>query len=156
MTAETPKGARLAGQVLNEVGIISQLASAEMLRVLERGMGVSEFSVLNHFVRLGDGKTPSWLAKAFQVTRASMTAIVGKLEAKGYVRVEVVAEDRRQKLVSITPAGRKAHARAVEAIRPASEAIVEAFGEDRLAALLPELEALRVYLDTARNERDGL
>ncbi len=156
MSEDKPTGARLAGRVLNEVGIISQLASAEMLRVLERGMGISEFSVLNHFVRLGDGRTPSWLAKAFQMTRASMTAIVAKLEAKGYVTVETVPEDRRQKTVSITKAGRAAHARAVEAIRPASERIVADFGEERLAKLLPELAALRAYLDEARNERDGL
>lgn len=156
MTKDAPKGGPLAMRVLNEIGIISQLGSAELLRVLERGMGVSEFGVLNHFVRLGDGRTPSWLAKAFQMAKPSMTAIIAKLEAKGYVSVETVEEDRRQKLVRITKAGREAHARALKAVGPTGAKIAADFGEKRLAALLPELQALRAYLDEARNERDGL
>ncbi len=147
---------RVVMRVLNEAGIISQLASSELLRVLERGMGMSEFGVLNHFVRLGDIRTPSWLAKAFQMSRPSMTVIISKLEAKGYVSVDTPPEDRRQKLVQITDAGRAAHARALKAIGPTLEKIGADFGVERLAALLPDLEALRAYLDEARNERDGL
>jgi DNA-binding MarR family transcriptional regulator len=33
----------------------------------------SQFKVLNHLVRLGDGTTPAKLAKAFQITKGAMT-----------------------------------------------------------------------------------
>ena len=62
--------------LFNEIGIINQLSTARFARVLAPELNPSEFGVLNHFVRLGDGKSPSYLAKAIQVTKPSMTAIL--------------------------------------------------------------------------------
>ncbi len=142
--------------LFNEIGIINQLATAEFLRVLERDLSMSEFSVLNHFARLGTERTPTWLARAFQMSKASMTAIVAKLEAKGYVEVRGAPEDRRQKFVWITPAGRSARDRAVAAIHPVASRMLAELGKESLLQLKPQLAALRAYLDASRNERDGL
>ena len=47
-------------EVLNEVGIIDQLASTAFTRVLPRPMTIAQFSVLNHFLRLGHAwRTPA-------------------------------------------------------------------------------------------------
>ena len=67
---------RLIFTLFNEIGIIQQLSTARFSRVLAPDLNPSEFGVLNHFVRLGDGKTPTYLAKAFQMTKPSMTAIL--------------------------------------------------------------------------------
>lgn len=156
MNANQSESLAAVFSVFTEIGILNQLATAELLVALGRELGVSEFSVLNHFSRRGGAESPSRLARVFQMTKPSMTAIVGKLAAKGYVTVKPGAEDKRVKLVSITPEGRAARDRALAAAAPACEKIVAEFGMARLAALAPQLTALREYLDEARNERDGL
>lgn len=153
---KTTIGSEFVFTILNEIGIISQLATSELKHLIGPELGTSEFSLLNHLVRLGDGKSPTHLARAFQITKASMTAILAKLVAKGCVRIEGVPEDGRQKRVFITPAGRKLHEKAVGATLPAARQILDSVGADRLEALAPHLTVLRTYLDKARNERDGL
>lgn len=156
MSAPTDLTPDLVFQVFNEIGIIDSLATTELTRHIAPDLNPSEFGVLNHLVRLGDGKTPSWLARAFQMTRPSMTAIVAKLSTKGFVRVEASAQDRREKYVYVTEAGREARRAAIARLRPRLEAVVEGFGADRLREVLPILSAFRAYLDEERNTRDGL
>ncbi len=156
MSANQSESLAAVFSVFTEIGILNQLATAELMTALGRELGVSEFSVLNHFSRRGGAESPSRLARVFQMTKPSMTAIIAKLEAKGFVAVKAGETDKRVKLVSITPAGRAARDRALAAIAPACEKIVAEFGMARLSALAPQLTALREYLDDARNERDGL
>jgi len=143
-------------QVFNEIGIIHSLATTELARHIAPDLNPSEFGVLNHLARVSDGKTPSWLAKAFQMTRPSMTSIVAKLNAKGFVRVEAGEQDRREKFVYITEAGRACRQAALARLRPRLETVAADFGADRLREILPALMAFRAYLDEERNERDGL
>ena len=72
--------------MFNEIGIISQLSSNRLERVLPEGMSVAQFSVLNHLVRLGGSWAPSRLARAFQVTKGAMTNTLQRLEAQGLIR----------------------------------------------------------------------
>ncbi len=143
-------------QVFNEIGIINQLASARFARVLSPHLGQSEFMVLNHFVRVGDGTAPSRLARIFQLTKPSMTAILGKLQAKGYVQITGSDTDRRRKIVTITEAGRAARQRGVEAIAPLAELVAHGIDVERLLTILPALTQLREFLDQARNATDDL
>ena len=66
-------------ELLNEIGIIQQLAVTEFNRRLPEGLHVSHFSVINHLCRLGDGRTPLEIARAFQVTKPTMTNTLAKL-----------------------------------------------------------------------------
>jgi DNA-binding MarR family transcriptional regulator len=116
----------------------------------------SEFGVLNHFVRLGDGKTPTYLAKAFQMTKPSMTAILGKLERKGYVEITGSKDDRRQKIVTLTETGRAARSKGLEAMAPLADIVLESQDLSELQAILPKLQALREFLDQERNVVDGI
>lgn len=147
---------RLVFDLFNEIGIIDQLATARFGKVLSPHLNPSEFAVLNHFVRMGDDKTPSYLAKAFQMTKPSMTAIVGKLAGKGYVEIRAGEKDRRQKFVTLTETGRAAHARGIDAVTPLAAQVIESQDISRLAEILPILQELRAYLDAARNAEDGL
>lgn len=152
-----PTDTTLVFQVLNEIGIINQLSSAQFVRALvPHNLGQSEFSVLNRFVRVGDATTPSRLARIFQMTKPSMTAILGKLQAKGFVEIIGSEEDRRRKIVTITEAGRRARERALEAVAPLGEQVLQAFDAAQLQAILPTLTELRQFLDTARDKEDGL
>jgi DNA-binding MarR family transcriptional regulator len=135
----------------NEIGIINQLATTQLERQLPDGLKVSHFGVLSHFVRLGGEKTPAQLASAFQVTKGAMTNTLGKLEARGLVRIRINPDDARSKLVTITPKGRKVRDQAVAAVAPLFADLAEVIPASKIETVLPTLQEIRVILDEARN-----
>jgi DNA-binding MarR family transcriptional regulator len=135
--------------LLNEVGIIEQLARHRFERAQADGLRLPHFTVLNHLVRLGDGKTPGQLARAFQLTKATMTNTLQRLEARGFIRVEADPEDGRGKRVFLTDSGRARRQAAVAALGADLAALGATPGLDP-TALLPGLRALRAALDKAR------
>lgn len=141
----------LAYRVFNEIGIIDQLAGAAFREVLPRPLNTAMFGVLNHFVRLGDNKTPSELARIFQVAKPSMTNTLSKLERAGLVVIEPDPEDGRTKRVKITESGRKARKDAVAATGALIDNLQEDLAQVDMADLLAELESLRAFLDRARD-----
>lgn len=140
----------VAFRVINEIGIIEQLARHRLERLLPDGMKVPHFTVLNHCVRLGDGRTPAQLADAFQVTRGAMTNTLQRLEAKGYIELRPTPGDGRSKEVYLTDAGRAAREQAVQAATALVRRLNTALSETDFAAMLPGLQRLRMALDRAR------
>ena len=134
----------------NEIGIIEQLARTRVERVLPGGMKMPHFGVLNHLVRLGKKESPADLARAFQVTRPTMTNTIQRLEATGFVAVEPNLDDGRAKLVLVTPRGRKARDAAIEALAPMLTKISADLGDDLFARALPALQQARIYMDENR------
>ena len=134
-----------------EVGIIAQLGRALFEARLPHGLLLPHFSVLNHLVRVRDGRTPLELASAFQVPKTTMTHTLAGLEKHGFIRFEANPGDGRSKQVWITDAGRMFREAAIGALGPDIAEIAAAIPEDRVAALLPELEAIRKFLDANRD-----
>lgn len=155
--AEHPRAATTQGAlplyfvVFNEIGIIDQLASALLEARLPRGYLKSHFVVLNHLVRVADGRTPHELAAAFQVPKTTMTHTLRGLETGGLVRTAPNPADGRSKCVWITPAGRAFREQAIAALAPDTARIAAEFPPERLAPLLPELAALRTVMDRLRD-----
>jgi DNA-binding MarR family transcriptional regulator len=134
----------------NEIGIIAQLSATLFNRSLPDGLSVAHFSILNHMVRLGDGRTPQQLASAFQVTKATMSHSIDVLSRRGFVRIEKHPDDGRSKLVFLTRAGRAFRERA---IKQATDSLAGLMGEldfDAMATMLPRLRAVREVLDRNR------
>lgn len=142
-------------RLFNEIGIIAQLSRALLEAAMPDGMVYPHFVVLNHLVRVGDGKTPLELARAFQVPKTSMTHTLAGLERAGYVSVGPNPEDGRSKLVSITAAGRSFRDDVIARLGPDLERLAASLGPGRASALLPDLEALRDVLDRSRPEPRG-
>lgn len=142
---------KLLFRFFNEVGIIQQLSAALFNRRLPDGLHVSHFAVLNHLVRLGDGKTPLQLAGAFQITKATMTHTLSALSKRDFIRLAPNEADGRSKLVFITEYGRTFHQRAIASLAPAMVALQDQLDFDALTAMLPDLEKLRVVLDNNRD-----
>ncbi len=137
-------------RLFNEIGIIAQLSGNRLERVLPEGMSLAQFSVLNHFCRLGGAWSPTRLAAAFQVTKGAMTNTLQRLEAQRFVTIRADEEDTRAKIVEITDAGRSAREAAIRATGPI---IMELAGLIPLAdvkAALPFLEFVRKTLDENR------
>lgn len=140
----------LAFVVFNEIGIIDQLGRALFESVLPAGMTIAQFTVLNHFVRLGGERSPAALAAAFQVTRPTMTSTLGRLHASGMVAIRQSPDDGRGKLVSITEAGRAMREDCIARLKPPLSAVETAVGHDLLNILKPQLSAFRALLDGMR------
>jgi DNA-binding MarR family transcriptional regulator len=137
-------------RVLNEIGIINQLAQTAFERAMPPGMTLAQFIVLNHFVRLGGTKGPAELARAFQVTKATMTSTLQRLVAKELVSVAPDPDDGRGKRVAITPQGRAMRDACIAALGPLLRRLADLWPEADADRLLPQLVALRALLDANR------
>lgn len=142
--------------LLNEVAIIEHLARNRLERALPDGLRASHFVVLNHMVRVGDGRSPARIARAVQVERPAMTNTIQKLEARGLVRTAPDPRDGRGKLVFLTEAGRAARQAAVAVATKAIAPIAAGLSPDEIKAALPMLQRLRAALDAARDGEDPL
>ena len=138
--------------LFNEIGIIQQLAGTEFNRRLPEGLHVSHFSVINHLVRLGDGRTPIEIARAFQVTKPTMTNTLAKLSARGLVEIRDNPADGRSKLVFLTKRGRAFRDEAIATLDPMIDALDKQLDVRTATRLLPDLQAIRTYLDEHRSE----
>jgi DNA-binding MarR family transcriptional regulator len=138
--------------LFNEIGILAQLSAALFEAKMPEGYLISQFAVLNHLIRVKDGRTPMDLARAFQVPKTTMTHTLGLLEKRGHIRLEVNPKDGRSKLVWLTEAGRQFREAALAAAAPEMAALARAFSPERAAALVPELANLRKILDETRPE----
>lgn len=142
----------LAFKVLNEIGIIDQLASHAFTQVLPRGMTIAQFTVLNHFVRLGhEFRTPAQLANAFQVTRPTISNTLARMERAGLVAIVPDPDDGRGKRVSITEKG---HAMRDDCIARLGKPLADMQARvpnELIEKLDPLLTQLREILDQMRD-----
>ena len=135
----------------NEIGIVSQLGSALFTRLMPGGLHLSHFIVLNHLVRLGDGRTPVQIANALQVTKATMTHTLTVLTRHGFVEVVPNPDDGRSKLVRLTEAGRAFRDDAIARLAPALGFVADNLSVEEIGAVLPVLEKVRKLLDAERD-----
>lgn len=137
--------------LLNEIGIIEQLARNRFERAQRDGLRLPQFTVLNHLVRLGDGRGPAQIARAFEVSKATMTNTLQRLEERGFIRLDPDPQDARGKRVMLTPAGRARREQAVRDISADLGPVAARMGGVP-GELLPALTALRQALDRARED----
>lgn len=143
-----------AGQLFaffNEVGIISQLSRALLDARLPDGVTTAHYTVLNHLIRVADGRTPLELARAFQVPKTTMTHTLSGLEKRGFVETRPNPEDRRSKRVWLTEEGRNFRDGAVTVLSADLERLAKKIDADQIAGLIPRLADIRRILDKDRN-----
>lgn len=140
----------------NEVAILAQLSRALFEARLPPGFVVPQFAVLNHLIRVKDGRTPLELARAFQVPKTSLTHSLAVLERHGLIEMRPNARDGRSKCVFITEAGRAFRNAAIQRMMPEMAAIADRFPMTEVASALPTMTALRKVLDAMRDpDRDA-
>ncbi|MEO0666602.1 MAG: MarR family transcriptional regulator [Pseudomonadota bacterium] len=138
-------------EVFNEIAIIEQLSRAILEARLPHGLIAPHFTVLNHLTRVGDGRTPIEMARAFQVPKTSMTHTIKGLEGHALVETRANAQDGRSKRVWLTDAGRAVRADVIAGLAPDFAQLAAGFDMNRLAAIKPVLTDLRIFLDQARD-----
>ena len=138
-------------ETLIEIGIINQLSTTILESQMPKGLIAPHFAVLNHLMRVADGRTPVELARAFQVPKTSMTHTVAGLEKHGLVDIRPNPNDGRSKCVWLTDAGRELRQSVMENLAPEFAAMSERFDMQKLVDILPTLTGFRQFLDDYRN-----
>src|ERR1700754_4516547 len=105
------------------------------------GMVMSDFGVLEALLHRGP-LNPKQLGAKVLLTSGSVTAAVDRLAARGLVRREEDAQDRRACIVQLTAAGRRLIERAFAQHRTEMEEPLEGFSIDERKVLLPLLRRL--------------
>ncbi len=138
-------------KVFNEIGIINQLGSTAFEKTLPDGLKISQFSVLNHFVRLGEESTPLKLANAFQVTKGAMTNTLKRLLDRELITIRPDPNDGRSKRVFITEKGRTTRDQCIQRVAPLFVILKKSLSESEFRAAIPFLQKLRQILDEERH-----
>jgi len=139
-------------KVFNEIGIINQLGSTAFEKTLPDGLKISQFSVLNHFVRLGEESTPLKLANAFQVTKGAMTNTLKRLLDRELITIRPDPKDGRRKRVFITEKGRTTRDQCIQRVAPLFVILKKNLSESEFRSVIPFLQKLRQILDEERHQ----
>jgi len=137
--------------LFTEIGIIEQLSRSALEAQLPDGLIAPHFGVLNHLTRVGDGRTPLEIARAFQVPKTTMTHTLAGLQKRGLVEMRPNPNDARSKQVWLTEAGRSLRDGMIGRLAPGFMDIQTAIPPDKVGDLLQMLQDLRVYLDKRRD-----
>ncbi len=138
-------------ELFNEIGIIAQLTRTAFEAAQADGLTLPHFTLLNHLVRLGDGRTPHDLAQAFQVPKASLSNTLAGLERRGLVVARPNPKDGRGKLIDLTEAGRARRDSAIAALGPFMGELAERHDASTVPDLTPQLAEIRKILDAMRD-----
>ncbi|MEM1236129.1 MAG: MarR family winged helix-turn-helix transcriptional regulator [Pseudomonadota bacterium] len=138
-------------ELFNEIGIIQQLGRAFFEERLPDGMVLPHFSVLNHLTRVGEGRTPVQIARAFQVPKNSLTHTLAGLEARGLIEMRPNPKDKRSKTVWLTDAGRAFRAETMALVSADMVPVLPEMEPDDVVRTLGFLRHLRETMDRARD-----
>ena len=116
-----------------------RLIEAERPLLVARGLTMWGYIALNRLER-GDAPTQLALASAIGHDKTRLIAVLDKLEADGLITREPEPNDRRAKVVRMTPKGRRRHAATVKDIRAMEDKLL--LGVDNPEALVAALEQL--------------
>jgi DNA-binding MarR family transcriptional regulator len=100
-----------------------------------------QFAILNALID-DPGEDQVTLARKVAFDAATFGSVIGRLEAKGWVRREADESDRRRKLLWITPAGTEAADRMKRAVRKAQQRILAPLAPGEREQLMGLLERL--------------
>lgn len=103
-------------------------------RLAACGLRTSQFAMLSALDRLGPSPIAA-LADAMVMDRTTLTRNIAPLERDGLVRTAPAEDDRRRRMVSLTPSGRETLARARPHWRRAQAAFEKHFGAEKAAAM---------------------
>ncbi|AOE84375.1 MarR family transcriptional regulator [Pseudomonas sp. TCU-HL1] len=104
------------------------------------GLNVAQYSLLKHVTRLDQPSITS-LAESMGLDRSTLGRNLKVLEAKDLVQLEG-GEDQRNRLVSLTPAGRASLDAALQAWERVQQEMGQRMGPEKRAALMALLDDL--------------
>ncbi len=87
------------------------------------------------------------LENEFQVNRSTITKIVQAMERRGYIRREVVAQDKRMKQLVLTDLGRELNHRLRQCAEDTNREFMEALPPEEGTAFIASMKKIRKKLE---------
>lgn len=137
--------------LFNEIGIVSQLSRALLDARLPEGLIGPHFAVLNHLIRVGDGRTPQELASAFQIPKTSLTNTLAVLEKHRLIKMKPNPKDGRSKCVWLTKKGEDTRNHTITDLAPKLMELLGDIPFDKIEILHSEMQNIRKIMDTNRD-----
>ena len=143
---------KLAGDIAVRLGIISQLYTTRMNKLLSKyGFTLSQISVLSHCSRDGGQSwTVSSLAEVMEINQPGITKIVQKLIDKGFLTVVKSEADSRKKYLQITAQGLDKLQAVYKEMEPDIDAWFDEWDFDAMKQFKSHLDTLNRWLDGNR------
>ena len=133
--------------LFTEVAILEHLTRTRVERQFPSGLESAHFGILNYFIRNHPGPdTVAGIAWSFQEDEARVLGQVQTLVSLGYVSF-VQGLKPSDTIVSLTEAGRTAHARQLDAMRPEFEQLVAEIPLEDLRITHRVLHDIRLVMD---------
>ncbi|MDZ4091845.1 MAG: MarR family transcriptional regulator [Arthrobacter sp.] len=125
------------------------------IRLSEKlGIGTIDINAMA-FVGEVDGLTPKDLGKALNITTGSVTAMVDRLEAKGFMVRKPNPTDRRSVLLHLSPEGTEAMQWANDHFAAAAGALLQASSEENIVDIAEFLEGIGERLMAAATDPEA-
>jgi DNA-binding MarR family transcriptional regulator len=122
------------------------------IRLSEKlGIGTIDINAMA-FVGEVDGLTPKDLGKALNITTGSVTAMVDRLEVKGFMVRKPNPTDRRSVLLHLSPEGTEAMQWANDHFAAAAGALLQASSEESIVDIAEFLEGIGERLMAAATD----
>ncbi|SDP25640.1 DNA-binding transcriptional regulator, MarR family [Arthrobacter sp. ok909] len=122
------------------------------IRLAEKlGIGTIDINAMA-FVGEVDGLTPKDLGKALNITTGSVTAMVDRLESKGFMVRKPNPTDRRSVLLHLSPEGTDAMQWANDHFAAAAAALLEESSEENIVNIAEFLEGIGQRLMAAASD----
>lgn len=115
-------------------------------RLAEVGLGRAHHRAL-YFIARRPGMPVSDLLRLLNITKQSLSRVLGELQAKGFVVQEVGKRDRRQRLLRLTPQGIELEAMLFERLRERMTAAYSQAGQQAVTGFWAVLMGLIPPLD---------
>lgn len=132
-------------QIFGEISTIHQMCTHELHASLPDGMSVPKFMVLRCLT--AQKRRITEIADVLSLSQPSVSDIVRRLHAKGWVTIRVAAADRRQKIVGLSAVGRRKYLRAEARYRQRSRKVNMRVEPELMIDVHHHLRRLRTRLD---------
>lgn len=144
----TKQEKHVVNQLLTSVfDSITRIEEASLNNRLTQNLTIAELHTIAA-IGLHESVPMKQIAQRLGVTLATVTVAINKLEAKGHVKRERCSTDRRQVMVSLTTAGRKAW-RAHDAFhRKMTDGALEGLDPDDARVLIGTLDQVKDFFET--------
>jgi DNA-binding MarR family transcriptional regulator len=155
--AEGPNTTHQAGllRIVQGLRRVDTGTYALRIRLSEKlGIGTIDINAMA-FVGEVDGLTPKDLGKALNITTGSVTAMVDRLEAKGFMVRKPNPTDRRSVLLHLSPEGTDAMQWANDHFAAAAGALLQASSEDSIVDIAEFLEGIGQRLMAAATDPEA-
>lgn len=149
-------GERVSSTLKHTYRAIQRVESASLRSMVGSNLSISEMHMIECIGRRrGTGTSVTDIAQEMDISLATVTVAVKKLEKKGYVSKEKCTQDGRRVLIRLTEAGRRVEISQRYFHRQMAHAIERAIAGEEREILLSSFQTIDGFFSAKANELEA-